>query len=111
MARAGKRVLDVHLKVSGMTSSAMVAIIELSDGLLQETGVAILPGVEFGPPAEELTAPLASVDLDASRTLVAAESWPRGRPLNREFLRDCRQCMLPALPLTCDRVRNGPQEG
>ncbi len=69
------------LRDRGITNST-----ELCNTLLQETGVAILPGVEFGCPAEELTARLAYVDFDGARALYAADAIPLERPLDDEFL-------------------------
>ncbi|MEZ5395927.1 MAG: hypothetical protein R2724_24370 [Bryobacterales bacterium] len=55
--------------------------------MLEETGVAILPGEEFGRPPEELTARLAYVDFDGSRALAAAALTPADQPLSFEFVR------------------------
>ncbi len=49
---------------------------ELCNRLLEETGVAVLPGSQFGRPAEELTARIAFVDFDGARALVSAEAVP-----------------------------------
>ncbi len=94
------------LSARGITTST-----ELCARLLEETGVAILPGVEFGRPAEELTARLAYVDFDGARALAAAETLPRDKPLNGEFLRGYCECVLTAVNLICDWVHNGPQKG
>jgi aspartate aminotransferase len=54
--------------------------------LLEETGVALLPGSDFGRPSEELTARLAYVDFDGNRTLAAAEEIPPDRDLEPGFV-------------------------
>jgi aspartate aminotransferase len=54
--------------------------------LLADTGVAILPGVVFERPAEELTARLAYVDFDGARVLSASETIPLDEPLPETFL-------------------------
>lgn len=41
--------------------------------LLEDTGVAILPGSDFGRPDDELTARLALVDFDGARAMAAAD--------------------------------------
>jgi aspartate aminotransferase len=65
----------------------------LCNRLLEETGVAILPGTDFGRPPEELTARLAYVDFDGARALAAAEAMPADQPLDRTFLDTyCRNC-------------------
>ena len=54
---------------------------ELCERLLVETGVAILPGHEFGRPAEELTARLAYVNFDGEQALEAVDricEWADG---------------------------------
>lgn len=55
--------------------------------LLEDTGVAVLPGAAFGRAQEELTARLAYVDFDGARAIAAAESTPGSKELNEEFLR------------------------
>ncbi len=63
---------------------------ELCKCLLEETGVAILPGSCFGRPETELTARLAFVDFDGARALAAAEQVPNDQSLGKEFLdRNC----------------------
>ncbi|HSG99148.1 MAG TPA: aminotransferase class I/II-fold pyridoxal phosphate-dependent enzyme, partial [candidate division Zixibacteria bacterium] len=58
---------------------------ELCERLLQETGVAILPGAAFERPAEELTARLAYVDFDGAKALTASELVPLDQPLPADF--------------------------
>jgi aspartate aminotransferase len=58
----------------------------LCERLLDETGVATLPGVEFGRPSDELTLRLAYVDFDGGRALVAAQQTPLEKELDRDFL-------------------------
>ncbi len=53
--------------------------------LLEETGVAILPGVAFGRPEKELTARLAYVDFDGAGALAASETHPLDSPLPGDF--------------------------
>ncbi|ROR32880.1 pyridoxal phosphate-dependent aminotransferase [Inmirania thermothiophila] len=73
--------LRERLARRGITASG-----ELCDRLLEETGVAILPGTDFGRPAAELTARLAFVDFDGARALVAAEAVPPHQELDDDFL-------------------------
>ncbi|MCB9933388.1 MAG: aminotransferase class I/II-fold pyridoxal phosphate-dependent enzyme [Planctomycetes bacterium] len=65
----------------GITSSW-----QLCDKLLGETGVAILPGSEFGRPKSELTARLAYVDFDGARAMTVLESRGEDHPLDEAFL-------------------------
>lgn len=58
---------------------------ELCRALLDETGVAVLPGSEFGRPEEELTLRAAYVDFDGANALQAAANT--SGELSDEFLR------------------------
>jgi aspartate aminotransferase len=53
--------------------------------LLDETGVAVLPGVAFGRPEKELTVRLAYVDFDGAGALAASETHPLDAPLPENF--------------------------
>lgn len=73
--------LGERLSERGVTDSSA-----LCDRLLEDTGVAILPGRAFGRPPEERTARLAYVDFDGEAALAAAgpgvtldEAWLRAR--------------------------------
>lgn len=57
----------------------------LCDHLLEETGVAILPGSAFERPRNELTARLAYVDFDGAKALAASELTPLDKPLPDNF--------------------------
>jgi len=59
---------------------------ELCNRLLEETGVAILPGSAFGQPEEALTARLAYVDFDGVRALTASVKQNGSRKLDPDFL-------------------------
>jgi aspartate aminotransferase len=59
---------------------------ELCEHLLEETGIAILPGRDFGRVPEELTARLAYVNFDGKKALEAAYQIPSELPLNEHFL-------------------------
>jgi len=74
--------LAKKLATRGITSS-----VELCRQLLNDTGVAVLPGSVFGRPPEELTVRMAYVNFDGSRALAAAEATPPEKNLDEEFLR------------------------
>ncbi len=57
----------------------------LCERLLEETGVAVLPGTAFQRPAEELTARLAYVNFDGAKALSASETIPLDQPLSDDF--------------------------
>ncbi len=60
--------------------------LELTSSLLENTGVALLPGSVFGRPEEEYTARLSYVDFDGARALAAAEITPAEVSLPEEFI-------------------------
>lgn len=77
-----------RLKQRGLSTGAA-----LSEALLAETGVAILPGSSFGRPRHELTARLSFIDFDGARALAAAEAIPLDQPLPDDFVE--RYCESP----------------
>lgn len=70
------------LRARGITSSP-----ELCELLLEETGVAWLPGCDFGWPAHESTARMAYVNFDGRPALEAVGALPLHDALNGDFLR------------------------
>lgn len=89
--------LREKLRSRGITTSG-----ELCERLIEETGVAILPGNEFGRARDELTARIAYVDFDGARALAAAEEIPPHRTLNGSFLDHyCANC-LTAIDRLCE---------
>lgn len=70
--------------------------------LLEETGVAILPGVAFGRQPEELTARIAYVDFDGARALSAAEGVPADKKLNLDFLNTNFTDIVTAIGRLCE---------
>ena len=60
--------------------------LELTTSLLENTGVALLPGSVFGRPEEEFTARLSYVDFDGTRALAAAETIRPEESLQDNFL-------------------------
>lgn len=77
-----------RLHARGITTSG-----DMCSRLLNDTGVAILPGTDFGRSATELTARLAYVDFDGEKALKASEQVPADQPLDEAFLRThCSSC-------------------
>ncbi len=60
--------------------------VELCSKLLEDTGVALLPGSDFGRQPEELTTRLAYVNFDGETTLKAAEEEYRNKDIDNQFL-------------------------
>ncbi len=80
--------------------------VELCERLLDETGVALLPGSDFGRPSEELTTRLAYVNFDGGRALAEAERVPLSQPLGEAYLRACCGETLAAIERICDWVES-----
>jgi aspartate aminotransferase len=74
----------------------------MCERLLEDTGVAILPGSDFGRRENEMTARIAYVDFDGARALAAVELLPRDASLNGEFLRSYCNGVLTAISRICD---------
>ncbi len=87
------------LRARGLTTSGA-----LCDHLLEETGVAILPGADFGRPPEELTARIAYVDFDGARAIAAMEVLPRDKPPGEEFLTTYCDRIQRAMDRVCEWV-------
>lgn len=63
---------------------------ELCERILEETGVAMLPGIDFGHQPEEMLARLAYVDFDGRHALSVLEQSYSDRKLTEDFIRnDC----------------------
>ncbi|MGH9379702.1 MAG: pyridoxal phosphate-dependent aminotransferase [Thermoanaerobaculia bacterium] len=78
----------------------------LCERLLEETGVAILPGSAFGRPEEELTARLAYVDFDGARALEAVASLADGEEPDDALLEDSCADLFEAIDRLCDWLQN-----
>lgn len=72
----------------------------LCDHLLEEAGVAILPGSAFGRPESELTARMAFVDFDGAKALEAIEPISSDAKLNGTFVRS----IAPQMSAAIDRI-------
>lgn len=92
--------LEERLRARGIDTSET-----LCNRLLDDTGVAVLPGKHFGLPAERLAARLAYVNFDGARALRAAADVSPDAPLDEAFLRAHCGETLRAVDLLCDWLR------
>jgi aspartate aminotransferase len=100
---ATDRLKDIHVEVPmphgafylfpdfGMYREALAAkgiftSVELCNALLEETGVAMLPGYEFGRDPAELTARIALVDFNGEEALRAASEYNDNKDINELFV-------------------------
>jgi aspartate aminotransferase len=89
------------LKARGINTS-----VELCERLLDETGVAILPGYDFGRPPEELTARLAYINFDGKKALEAAGHISADKALDEEFLQTYCKEPIVAIKRLCEWVNS-----
>lgn len=62
--------------------------VQLCERLLRDTGVATLPGSDFGRPPQELSARLAYVDFDGARAMATVRHLDADNPLGEAFLKE-----------------------
>ncbi len=77
----------------------------LCEKLLEETGVAILPGVVFGRPENELTARIAYVDFDGTKAINAADKLKKGEEIDELFLKTYCGNTVKAIDLLCNWLK------
>jgi aspartate aminotransferase len=77
---------------------------DLCERLLEDTGVAILPGSDFGRPPHELTARIAYVDFDGAQALAAAAGVPAEEELSEKFLREYCGDTMEAVDRLCNWI-------
>lgn len=82
-----------------LASKGILTSFELCETVLKETGVAFLPGMDFGRQPEELTCRMAYVDFDGELVLEKAMSDYKDKPLDNEFLRNYCPKMIKSLDL------------
>lgn len=91
---------DFSAHREGLAKRGITTSKELCQKLLEQTGVAVLPGSEFGRPSDELTLRAAYVDFDGATALEAAGN--ADAPLDEDFLRKHCPKILTAVDTLCD---------
>ncbi|MBE0646807.1 MAG: pyridoxal phosphate-dependent aminotransferase [Bacteroidales bacterium] len=71
-----------------LASRGIMNSLDLANRLLDETGVAVLPGSDFARNGDELTARMAYVDFDGQRALLAASENFQENGLNGSFVKE-----------------------
>jgi aspartate aminotransferase len=87
------------LQARGIMTSA-----QLCERLLEETGVALLPGSDFGRPESELTARLCFVDFDGGPCLESQSREPDGE-LSIDYLRSNCGRVTEAIEIICSWLK------
>jgi len=75
------RNLNEKLRAKGIANGT-----DLCERMLEECGIAILPGVDFNRPVEEISARLSYVDFNGAKALGASYLVPLYEPLPETFL-------------------------
>ena len=78
---------------------------QLCRTLLQDTGVAMLPGTDFGRPSQELSARLAYVDFDGAQALSALKELPQKTTPEENFLKAHCGATVEAASRLCEWLR------
>jgi len=78
--------IDMSEYTDALKSRGINNGVELCNKLLDETGVAILPGAFFNRNREEFTARLALVNFDGAKALAKVETRSMDQPLPEEFI-------------------------
>jgi aspartate aminotransferase len=78
---------DFGLYREKLSERGIFTSVEMCKALLEETGVAILPGHDFGREPAELTARLAFVDFEGEPALAAAQGDYMDREIDGSFIR------------------------
>lgn len=86
-----------RLKARGITDSP-----SLCERLLEDTGVAIIPGYEFGREKNELTARIAYVNFNGGQVLKAVQGIPEDEQITEHFLNSYCGDTLAAIDLILD---------
>lgn len=76
---------DFHAFKQKLHEKGIFTSAEMCRQILEDTGVAMLPGSAFSRPADEFTARMAYVDFDGARALAASRTQPLHEPLPPDF--------------------------
>jgi len=98
--------LALRFSVAGIETSSQLAI-----RLMEESGVAVLPGEAFGRPPNELTLRLAYVNFDGTNALKESRLIPLGEPLDEAFLRAVCPSTVEAIERLCYRINGWTSRG
>lgn len=96
------RPLKSELRARGVTSSRI-----LCERLLEETGVATVPGSACGRSESELTLRMAYVDFNGRRALEAAQKLPSDASVDESFLREHCGRVTEAIARICEWSTRG----
>ncbi len=93
---------DLHEYTGRLATRGIYSSRQLCTRLLDETGVAVLPGSDFGRPEEEFTLRAAYVDFDGAKALAGAAATEG--ELGDDFVKEHCENICKALNTLCDWV-------
>ena len=96
---------DFELFRESLAGRGITTSEELCERALEEVGVAVLPGSDFGRPKEELSLRLAYVDFDGARALAAAQLEPVDQRLPDDFVSNYLQNCVEGADRLCRWVQ------
>jgi aspartate aminotransferase len=99
---------DFGSRAQAMTERGVTKSTDLCERILEETGVAFLPGTAFGRDPKELTGRIAYVDFDGARALVASRTVPDDRELDEAFLQSYCEPVMTAMDRLCGWIGGEP---
>jgi aspartate/methionine/tyrosine aminotransferase len=79
---------DFGIYREALTGKGIFTSVEMCNTLLEETGVAMLPGYEFGRDPAELTARIALVDFNGELALGAASKGYSNKDIDDRFVQE-----------------------
>jgi aspartate aminotransferase len=87
-----------------LLSRGIISSNKLCERILEETGVAMLPGSVFGRPESELTARIAYVNFNGENALKAADGLKDNEPVSNEFIKEFCSDTIEAIDKISDWV-------
>lgn len=97
---------NFHFYREKLAAKGILTSFELCEAVLQQTGVAFLPGMDFGRQPEELTCRMAYVDFDGALVLEKAKSDFKDKPIDSEFIKNYCPKMVKAVDLLEEWLEN-----
>jgi aspartate aminotransferase len=99
---------DFGGRAAALAERGITSSVGLCERVLDETGVAFLPGEAFGRDPKELTGRIAYVDFDGARALVASRAVPDDRELDAAFLESYCEPVMTAIQRLCGWIGGEP---
>ena len=96
---------DFGIYREAMANKGIATSVEMCNMLLEETGVAMLPGYEFGRDPAEMTARIALVDFNGGEALRAASGSYENKEIDDHFVQEYAPRVTEAISRLCKWFR------